>query len=235
MSTPPSAMQTPPGCPWGAPPIVPLPPKKSGVGLLLGIVGGILVAFVAVLMAFVLIGRELDGGFPRARSTLTLPRTLLDGRYRLARDESGTLGRTLERNWAHGWDAKAAHGVVGEYVPDGGDQGTLVVTGMYGRFKHTATVRARVLANHDAAGHVTVLVAPEDVTPSGSGVTVDCEVLHRTWPDGRYLTYPVCAWADGNTWARVAQMTLDADANADLKFAARTTLRIRSEMVKAID
>ncbi|MFI1768303.1 hypothetical protein ACH41H_40540 [Streptomyces sp. NPDC020800] len=67
----------------------------------------------------------------------------------------------------------------------------------------------------------------------GSAVTVDCEVLRRTWSDGKHLTYPVCAWADGNTWARVAQMTLNASQNADLKVAAGTTLRIRSAMVKA--
>ncbi|MFF7754743.1 hypothetical protein ACFZCP_37160 [Streptomyces sp. NPDC007971] len=234
MYTPPSATQIPQGHPWGTSPIVPPPPKKNRAGLVLGIIGGgILVVSVSALMAFVLIERVLDGGFPQDRSILTLPRTLLDGRYELAQDESGTLGRTLEKDWARSWDAKAAHGVVGVYDPAGDDHGTLVVTGMYGRFKHTAQVRARVLANRGEADHVTLLVPPRDVTPSGSAVTVDCEVLRRTWSDGKHLTYPVCAWADGNTWARVAQMTLNASQNADLKVAAGTTLRIRSAMVKA--
>ncbi|GHI02133.1 hypothetical protein AQI88_18280 [Streptomyces cellostaticus] len=202
---------------------------------MLAVIGGIFVVIVAVLTTLALIGNELKGGFPRARFTLTLPHTLIDGHYKLAKDSSATLGRTLEKNWARSWDAKAAHGVVGEYVPTAGDRGALVVTGMYGRFKHTGKVRARVLENHDrTTSHVTLLVPPKDVTLSGSGTTVACEVLTRTWRDGKRVTYPVCAWADGNTWARVAQMTLNAAMDSDLKAAARTTLRIRSEMVKAI-
>jgi hypothetical protein len=63
---------------------------------------------------------------------------------------------------------------------------------------------------------------------------ISWEVLTRTWADGSTLTYPVCAWADGNSWARVADMTLLTSMEVDLKTAARTTLRIRSEVVKPI-
>lgn len=48
------------------------------------------------------------------------------------------------------------------------------------------------------------------------------------------LTYGVCAWADGNTAAAVGEVDLsvrDPD-DVDLAKAARTALRVRSELLK---
>lgn len=219
--------------PWGAPP--PAPPEKSRVGLMAAIIGGIFLLIVALLATLVLVGKKIENSYPRAESTLTVPRTLLDGRFKLTRDDSPTLGRTLQRSWRHSWDAEAVHGVVAVYHPDSGGLGELRVAGMYGRFKNTDEVRSRVLADNGAKNtQVKVLVPPEDDTPSGSRIEVSCEALARTWADGSTLTYPVCAWADGNTWARVADMTFLTSMNVDLKAAARNTLRIRSEMLKPI-
>ncbi|MEV6741068.1 hypothetical protein AB0N14_30775 [Streptomyces sp. NPDC051104] len=235
MSMPP-APQMPhqtPLSPWGTPP--PAPPEKSRVGLMAAIIGGVFLLIVGLLATLVLAGKKLESSYPRAESSLTVPRALLDGRFKLTRDESPTQGRTLQRSWRHSWDAEAVHGVVAVYHPDSGERGELVLTGMYGRFKNTNEVRSRVLADNGSKNtRVKTLVPPEDVTPSGSRIQISCEVVTRTWVDGSSLTYPVCAWADGNTWARVADMTFLTSLNVDLKAAARTTLRIRSEIVKPI-
>ncbi|WP_225095479.1 hypothetical protein [Streptomyces sp. CoH27] len=235
MSMPP-APQSPyqtPLSPWGAP--LPAPPEKSRVGLMAGIIGGVLLLIVALLATLVLVGKKIENGLPRAEYALTVPRAVLDGDDELTRDESATLGRAMKRSWSRSWDAEAVHGLVARYRPVSGDRGELTVAAMYGRFRDIAGVRARVLAGNRArATQVKVLVPPQDVTPSGSRVRVDCEVLTRTWADGAKLTYPVCAWADGNTWGRVAYMTLDTALNVDLKNEARTTLRIRSAMVRPI-
>lgn len=218
---------------WGTAAAV--PPEKSRVGLIVAIIGGVFLLVVVLLAALVLMGKELESSYPRAEFSLTVPRTLLDGRFKLTKDESPTQGRTLQWSWRHSWDAEAVHGVVAVYQPDSVERGDLVVTGMYGRFKNTDEVRSRVLAgNGSRNSRVKVLTPPEDDTPPGSRIKISCEAVTRTWADGSTLTYPVCAWADGNTWARVADMTLLASRNVDLQATARSTLQIRSEMVKPI-
>lgn len=232
----PPAPQSPyqmPLLPWDAP--SPTPPEKSRVGLMAGIIGGIFLLIIVLLATLALIAKKVESSYPRAKVALTVPRALLDGHYKLSKDDSPTLGRTLERSWRLSRDAKAVHGVAAVYRPGSGNWGVLTVTGMYGRFRNTDEVRAGVLArNGSRHTRVEVLVPPKDVTPSGSRIKVSCEVVTRTWDAKSTLTYPVCAWADGNTWARVADMTLMTSMDVDLKTAARTTLRIRSDMVKPI-
>lgn len=216
---------------WGTMP--PAPPAKSRAPLVAAIIGGVVLLVVVLLVTLVLIGKELESGYPRGQFSLTVPRTLLDGRFTLERDDSLTEGPVLQRIWRHSWDAEAVHGVVAVYRPPSVERGDLTVTGMYGRFKNTDEVRSRVLADNASKNtRVKVLTPPEDDTPSGSRIKISCEALTRTWPDGSTLTYPVCAWADGNTWARVADMTLIASRNLDLQATARSTLQIRSEMMK---
>jgi hypothetical protein len=79
-------------------------------------------------------------------------------------------------------------------------------------------------------------VRPRDFRPDGSDV-ITCEVATQRQADAT-LTFPVCAWADGNTMATVAKMAQEAYTQApsevDLKEAAEITLRLRSETRKAI-
>ncbi|MFI7405650.1 hypothetical protein ACIBW9_35125 [Streptomyces sp. NPDC049541] len=235
MSIPP-APQSPyqmPLTPWGAMP--PAPPHKSRVGLMAAIIGGVFLLIVVLLLTLVLAGKNLENSYPRAEFSLTVPRTLLDGRFKLAKDDSPTKGQALQRSWRHSWDAEAVHGVAAVYQPAGIERGDLVVTGMYGRFKNTQEIRSRILADNGSNNsQVKVLTPPEDDSPAGSRIKISCEAVTRTWTDGLTLTYPVCAWADGNTWARVADMTLLASTNLDLKATAKSTLQIRSEMLKPI-
>ncbi|WP_406396675.1 hypothetical protein OG806_15260 [Streptomyces sp. NBC_00882] len=220
---------------WGVPPVILPPPKKSRVGLVIGIAGGVFVVVLAILLTLVTIGAKAESGFPEAEFALVLPRMLLDGRYELTKDLSDILGRRLEKDSTGIWDAKVTHGVVGRYSL-GGDptKGALLITGFYGRFKNADKTRANALKRDGEADGVTVAVPPRDVTPTGSAVKISCEVLIRKRPT-LTITYPVCAWADGNTSALVAEMTFGAaNADLDLKSAARTTLQVRSETVKAI-
>ncbi|MFI1072082.1 hypothetical protein [Streptomyces puniciscabiei] len=217
---------------WGAPPVVPLP-KKRRVGLIIGIVAGALVTVVVVL---VVIGMAVESGFPEAKNKLTLPQTLLDGKYRLAQDLSDSEGKKIEDE-AHGaWDAKDLHGVVGTYNLDGdAAKGTLVVSGMYGRFQNTDTARRNMMKGAAQGDNAKVAVPAKDFNLSG--VTISCEVVTQEQL-GTKFTVPMCAWADGNTGATVATVNTPLasqdPSQIDLEAAARNTLKVRSEAVRPI-
>jgi hypothetical protein len=63
------------------------------------IIGGVLVLIVALLTTLVLGGKKLESSYPRAEHVLTVPGALVDGRYKLTRDDSTTMGLTLKRSW----------------------------------------------------------------------------------------------------------------------------------------
>ena len=221
---------------WGAPPPVFPPPKKRRVGLVLGVVGGAIGVGVATIVAIVLIGQNVDSGFPEADYELTLPKTLIDGRFELASDLSDTEGQKIEEEADGAWDARDTVGVVGTYALNGdASKGTLVLSGMYGRFKNTDKARVSMLKGAGEATGVTVAVPRKDFAEGG--VTISCEVLSQQ-KSGVTLTYPTCSWADGNTAATVGWMTaktLTQDPeDVDLAFSARMTLQVRSETRKAI-
>jgi len=222
---------------WGAPPpAFPPPPKKRGTGFVLGIVGGALGVAVVIFMAVVLtVGSQSATGFPEANFVLTLPRTLVDGRFELADDLSDTEGQKIEQEADGAWDAKDTVGVVGTYTLNGdATKGTLVLSGMYGRFKNTDEAREGMLKGTGEVDGVTVAVPPKDFTEGG--VTISCEVLSQKKLSVT-VTYPACAWADGNTAADVAwttAATLSQDpSDVDLAFSAKMTLQVRSETRKA--
>ncbi|MFF3162833.1 hypothetical protein [Streptomyces sp. NPDC003273] len=215
---------------WGVPPMGP-PPRKSRVGLVLGIVGGVVAAGIAGL---VLLGAALESGFPEAEHELALPQKLLDEKYELAEDLSGTEGQKVEDEADGAWDAKDISAVVGRYSPGGDDtKGMLLVSGMYGRFKNEADVRSGMLKGAGEADGLTVAEPPRDVTPAGADTTVACEVLTQKQALVT-ITYPVCSWADGNTAAVVGEVDLRRKdtAGIDLETAARNALRIRAEMIR---
>ncbi|WP_405869389.1 MULTISPECIES: hypothetical protein [unclassified Streptomyces] len=233
-----------PAPPYGAPyPQQPYgwgpPPKKRRVGLILGIVGGVVGVIVAIVVGLAVIGAKVESGFPKAEFALTLPKTLLDGRYELTDDLSDTEGQKIEKEMDGAWDAKVTDSKVGQYSL-GGDttKGQLVISGMYGRFQHTDQGRKGMLKGVGETEGMTVAVQPKDFQPGGSGITVTCEVVTQEQL-GTKLTYPVCAWADGNTAAVVAEVTEEtitqSPSDVDLEASAKTTLQIRSETRKAIE
>ncbi|MEU5082190.1 MULTISPECIES: hypothetical protein [Streptomyces] len=215
---------------WGVPPMAP-PPRKRRVGLVLGIVGGVVTVVVAGL---VVLGMLAGSGFPAAEHKLVLPHSLLDGEYTLAEDLSGTEGRKVEDEADGAWDVRDVHATVGRYSPPGdASRSMLLVSGMYGRFKNTPAIRRGLLKGAAEADGVTVERPARDVTPPGAATPVSCQVLTQE-SGSTTLTYGVCAWADGNTAAAVGKVDLsvhDPD-DVDLEQAARTALRIRSELLR---
>ncbi|MGW1602718.1 hypothetical protein [Streptomyces eurythermus] len=217
---------------WGLPPMAP-PPRRRRVGLVLGIVGGVVTVVVAGL---VVLGLVAGGGFPAAENKLVLPHTLLDGEYTLAEDLSGTEGKKAEEEADGAWDVRDVHATVGRYSPPGdASRSMLLVSGMYGRFKNTPAIRRGLLKGAAEADGVTVERPARDVTPSGAATPVSCQVLTQK-SDSTTLTYGVCAWADGNTAAAVGKVDLSVrdPGDVDLEEAARTALRVRSELLRPV-
>ncbi|MFF9815974.1 hypothetical protein [Streptomyces sp. NPDC014006] len=215
---------------WGAP-----PPKKRR-GLVIGIVGGVVALIVVVVAALALVGSK-GGGFPEAKNKLVLSKTLLNGRYTLSQDLSDSEGKKIEDEADGSWEAKDTHAVVGQYSL-GGDQtkGTLVVSGMYGRFKHPDKARGNMMKGA-GEGQAKVVVPPKDFHPDSSGITVTCEVLTQVQM-GTTLTVPMCGWVDDNTGASIAEITAETmtqdPLQVDLEAAAKTALQVRTELLKPV-
>lgn len=224
---------------WGAPPMPP-PPRKSRTGLVIGIVGGVVALVVAVVVGLAMVGSKVESGLPDAEYQLTLPQTLLNGRYELTDDMSDTQGRKVEDEMNGAWDAKVTKARVAQYGLGGRTtEGVLVISGMYGRFQHLAALRGGMFKGLGESDGVTVAVPAKDFRPDGADTTITCEVVTQKQRGGTAtLTYPACAWADGNTAAMVAEMTASGlhkdPADVDLEAAAKTTLQVRSEARKSI-
>jgi hypothetical protein len=202
---------------------------------MVGVIGGVFLLLAALLATLALVGKKSESGYPKVKYTLVPPTTLVDGRFELASDDSTNEGWWLERHSRYHWNAEGVHGVAAKYHanPKTGDDGEVDVAAMYGRFKNVDEVRARELADGelDDADKVKVLTPPQDFTFANSRIKVGCEEVNDSYDDGTALTYPVCVWADGNTWARVMYMTDATIHDVDLRSLAGMTLRIRSEML----
>ncbi|WP_030320394.1 hypothetical protein [Streptomyces sp. NRRL B-3229] len=222
---------------WGAPPVAP-PPKRRRLGLVLGVVGGVVGTGVVGVAVGAL---ELAGGvgYPKAEYTLTVPEKLAGGRYELDADSSGSAeARGIEKAADGEWGYKDLKTVIGQYGTAGDDsEGTLVVSGMYGRFKYPSSVREGLMKG--AAGEGSRVVVPaKNFHPAGAdGITVTCEVLIQKG-ERMKVTLPVCGWADGNTGGWVTEViTAKASqdpAEADLSALATLTAQVRSEMRRPI-
>ncbi|MYW67550.1 hypothetical protein GTY65_26280 [Streptomyces sp. SID8379] len=218
------------GAPWGAPP----PPPKRRVGMIIGIVAGVVAILVIGIGVLAYVGLKSDAGFPEAEYKLTLPQKVLDEKYELTQDLSASKGQALEDEADGAWDARDTKAVIGQYAL-GGDQneGVLVISGMYGRFKNTDEARDNMMKGAGTADNATVAVQPKDFHPAGTDVTVTCEVLTQSGGVGK-VTMPMCAWVDDNTGASVGEITVDTATkdpqDIDLEAAAERAAKIREEI-----
>ncbi|MGW7368001.1 hypothetical protein ACWGI8_32410 [Streptomyces sp. NPDC054841] len=221
---------------WGGPP--PMPPKKTRNGRILGISAAIVVGVVALGWAGNNLGRlGASGSFPAATHKITLPKTLLDGRYTLTQDHSdkseAELAGTSKSN------IRGAKGVAGQYTSvDKDGTGVLVLSGLYGRIKNPDLARDKMLEGAAEADGATVAVAPKDIEVTGSDVTITCQVLTMEQPGGEKSPFAMCAWADENTSGSIAEVTAKTAAQSpesiDLDAAAANTLKVREETRKPI-
>ncbi|MEV3855193.1 hypothetical protein AB0J38_12810 [Streptomyces sp. NPDC050095] len=216
--------------PWGAP-----PPKKRRVGLIIGIVAGAVALGIVALIglgALAWFGNEAT--FPDAKYKLTLKKTVLDGRFELADDLSDSQGAALEDQADGSWDAKDLKAAIGQYALNGDqDKGVLIVSGMYGRFKNTDAARDGMMKGAAKGDNAKVAVPPRDFHPSGTDVTITCEVLTQD-NAGTSVTIPMCGWADDNTGAAVGAITpeiaVQDPQKVDLEMTAKMTAQIRAEL-----
>ncbi len=115
--------------------------------------------------------------------------------------------------------------------------GQLNVSDMYGRFKDTDDARDTMLKGAAEPDGMSVALAPKDFRPSGSDVTVTCQVVAREDLNMRIIV-PMCTWNDGNTGALIGEIdpaVSSGDArDVDLAGLAERTLRIRSELRQPI-
>ncbi|MFE7839199.1 hypothetical protein ACFU53_25060 [Streptomyces sp. NPDC057474] len=216
----------------------PVPPPKSRVGLILGIVGGVVGLVVVGAVGLWVVGTQSTSGFPEAEYKLALPETVLDGEYKLAQDLSDTTGQQVAEEAEGAWDARDVTAAVAQYTPlADGAEGALIVSGMYGRFKNTDAARDNMLKGAAEVDTITVVVPPEDYTPDDSDLTISCQVVTQEQA-GSEVTYPMCAWADGNTGASVAELSVASvgqDASeVDVEAFAERTLQVRSEIRQRI-
>ncbi|MEU0719595.1 hypothetical protein ABZ498_20775 [Streptomyces lavendulocolor] len=220
----------PPG-PYG----MPQPPRKKRTGLVVGLVAGSLVLLgclgYGVMMVFDATGD--DTPFPAATHKLTVQPKLVDGEYALAQDMSGTEGKKL-LDESYSPYVRTDGAAVAQYTAQKGAQvKALVVSGYYGRIKRPDTERRSLLKGAGTAQNATIEVPVKDVTPPGAEVKIECEVLSNT-EAGNKVTFPMCAWADGNTAVGVgvvdATTLAQKPADIDLAAAAALTLKVRAEM-----
>ncbi|MGW8888330.1 hypothetical protein [Streptomyces sp. NPDC055749] len=223
---------------WGGPPMGP-PPRKNRTGLTLSIVAASMV-FVSALAYFGNRGSDRAESaastepFPAATHRLTVPKTLLDQRYKLINDGSADAdAEAKEGGYGDGPDSRNTKASIGSYngsstdAPDG-----LILTGVHGQFKDPAQVRDGLLKGLRGSEGMSEPNAPKTITPPGSDVGMTCTVLLSKDEDGT-STVPVCAWGDENTAAYVAfltpaQSSKDPDS-IDLEETAATTLKVREE------
>ncbi|MFE7760138.1 hypothetical protein [Streptomyces sp. NPDC057438] len=207
------------------------------MGLVLGIVGGVVALMVVVAVGLWVVGTQSTSGFPEAEYKLALPKTVLDDEYKLAQDLSDSSGQQVAEEAEGAWDARDVKAAVGQYTAADGAQGALIVSGMYGRFKNTDAARDNMLKGAAEVDSITVVVQPEDFTPGDSGLTISCQVVTQK-QSGSEITYPMCAWADGNTGASVAELgaaSVGQDpSKVDVEAFAERTLKVRSEIRQPI-
>ncbi|MFE0423172.1 hypothetical protein [Streptomyces sp. NPDC058953] len=181
-------------------------------------------------------GSETDtDGFPKAEYKLTMPPTLVGGKYKFTDDLSELGEKAIEAEDPMIRNPKA---IVAEYTATGGPQnGGVIVSGLYGQIKQPELARKGMLRGSASEKNSRLAVPPKDFQPAGADVTVSCQVIVAT-AGAVEVTTPVCAWADGNTGATVA--VVDASAATikpeavDLAKAADTTAKIRQEMRKPV-
>ncbi|MFI2368409.1 hypothetical protein [Streptomyces sp. NPDC018833] len=169
-----------------------------------------------------------------------MPRTLLDGEYKLIKDSSAEANAEAERSgYGAGPDARNVKAIIGSYngTSTTGNSG-LVITGMYGQFRNPAQPRDSLLDGMRKADGMSEPKPAKTITPPGSDVDLECTVMLSKDEDGT-STVPVCAWGDENTAAHVAFLTPASAAQdpdtVDLDAIAQQTLKVREEVRKPIN
>ncbi|MEU9015577.1 hypothetical protein AB0D12_38995 [Streptomyces sp. NPDC048479] len=212
---------------------VPQQPKK-GARLVTGVVAGALVLLGGlgyVLFLVLNAAGVADGNWPKATHQLTVPNTLLDGEYTLAKDSSKTEGKQSLKD-LHDHRIRSHAATIATYTGGVSGSDALVITGLHGQIRGAKYVRREMVQGLEEPSEGNELFAPpRDITPAGAGVTLSCAVMssHGHKP----VTNTACAWADGSTAATVlfasAELDKQRPENIDLSKYAELTLKVRAQ------
>ncbi|MFK0297125.1 hypothetical protein ACIQU6_42575 [Streptomyces sp. NPDC090442] len=227
-SAPPQAPYGYPGA--GMPP--PVPPKSNAgkVWAVVGAVAGVVV-LGGIAAAVVLSGGGGGGGASGPKYRVTVPQTLADGSYTLAKDISAQASSSVPHDGAN------EHGIssVGGQYTSGTK--SLVMVGMYGTIDNPRTTVEHAIGGMKSDSRTHVAVAEREFTPSGGGAPLTCGVDVRE-ELGQQVTLGFCVWVDASTSGNVAQTDasdLAKDPQAvDLQAFADTVGKIRNEVRKPL-
>ncbi|MFJ4437184.1 hypothetical protein [Streptomyces sp. NPDC088923] len=216
-------------------------PRKSKRPLFLGVGAG--VALLVVVGAVLATrggggGSDPDAGFPQVHQRLAPPAALLDGAYTRDQDLSRNEGAKINTEARGARDVRDASAVVVTYVggaADGGG-GSLVVSGFNGRIREPGDTRAAMLKGAAGAKGAKLLAPAKSFGGDAEAKTgVSCQTMSTT-QGSVTVVFPMCAWADDNTAATVAEITPKSvaakTADVDLAAAAKRVAQVRSEMTK---
>lgn len=222
----------PPQAPYGYPgPGMPPPvPPRHGAGKVWALIGA--VAGVVVLGGIAAAVAFSGGGGPAGpKYRVTVPQTLADGRYTLAKDISAQASSSVPHDGAN------EHGIqsVGGQYANGTK--SLVMVGIYGTIDDPRTTVAHSISGMKSTPDTHVAVPEKEFTPSGGGAPLTCGVDVRE-EMGQKVTLEFCVWADSSTSGNVAETDADDLAkdpqSVDLQAFADTVGKIRSEARKPV-
>ncbi|WP_314174773.1 hypothetical protein [Streptomyces winkii] len=230
----------PPQYPYGGPPLGPPgygvpPPRKGNAGRVLAVIA-VCVAGVLGLALLSWYGNNIAGKDSSSPSDaggtkyhVTMPRTLVDGKYELAKDmsdESRAKNPDLgagDQQYVGMYNGSSAQeqllylGLNSDAVGGGVGHGDEMLDGM----------------EQDPA--VDVAVPRREITPPGAGDPLTCEVVTKT-QGGRELSIATCAWSDPGSGASVSDNSYETlsrkPEEIDLKAFAEQVDSVRSEVRK---
>lgn len=242
------------GGPWGGPPQGPPPGPPSGgnrqAGIIVGcVVAGVVVVAVAIGFATGWGGSDSGSGGSAGGPTvaasepvgegaedaepssyeLTLPKTLENGRFELAKDMSDE---------AEGDNPDMGPGdeaLLGSYASRSGSQNLLFSGGNSDKITGVteSETGGDVLDGMERSEGASVAVPREEFTPDGAEEPLSCEVLVKSQA-GQKLTIKVCAWSDIGSSAVIADNSpaswKDDPDEVDLEAWAERVNTMRDEL-----
>ncbi|WP_437112599.1 protein kinase domain-containing protein [Streptomyces hydrogenans] len=192
----------------------PVAGRRRRPGVVAVVVAGVLLVGGAVGYALYESPPEGTGSsLPRATHMLVMPASMLGGTYNLTSETLPPADRTGDAP-----EEDVRHLSAGYYGDDGAAFRGVEAVGVFGRLKDPEARREAYLTV--ATGDKVIEPRREFRLP-GSDVEFSCDMVTVS---GTYTTR--CAWADGNTAARV----LFSPATVDLDLAAKETRRIHQAM-----
>lgn len=213
-------------------PYGPPPPKKGNAGKVLAIVAACVVGLGVIAFAFSVLNRVTERA-SQPKYTLSFPKTLENGKFRLTRDLS-ELSKKVPNLEA------GDKSYMGMYTATSGDEqilyNALNSTSLKGGSKNGS--HHRLLNGMRQNPNVDAALPRREITPSNGQEPVTCEVLTKS-SNTEKLTLVTCAWGNNGSAAAVSDNSpntlatppedVDLDAFAERVNTIRDEVRSKSQ------